>query len=289
MADVETQREFFVAVDSDGCVFDSMELKWKECFIPQLIAAYELQGVSKYARQATEFVNLYSKDRGCNRFVGLIKSLDLLRRRPEVQARGFADRCSVADSLRDWVEHEPKLGEPALEKRIQKSSDAHLERALEWSRAVNRVIAAMVHGVPPFPLVRESLERLSRHADMMVCSGTPTEALKTEWAEHGIDQFVQAIRGQEAGRKKETLSAAGKYERGKRLMIGDAPGDLSAARANDCLFYPINPGDEEASWRRLHEEGIDRFLAGDFAGEFQEQLLDEFDTYLPESPPWSAR
>ena len=29
---------------------------------------------------------------------------------------------------------------------------------------------------------------------------------------------------------------------------------------------PINPGMEEDSWRRFHEVGIDRFLAGTFAG-----------------------
>ena len=44
-------------------------------------------------------------------------------------------------------------------------------------------------------------------------------------------------------------------------MIGDAPGDYQAAEANRPLFFPINPGAEEASWRRLFEEGIDRFLA----------------------------
>ena len=41
--------EFFVGIDSDGCVFDTMELKHKECFIPAFINHYELQGVSKYA------------------------------------------------------------------------------------------------------------------------------------------------------------------------------------------------------------------------------------------------
>ena len=71
-------------------------------------------------------------------------------------------------------------------------------------------------------------------------------------------------------------------------MIGDAPGDYKAAVANNCLFFPINPGHEEASWRRLFDEGIDRFFAGTFAGDYQQQLLDEFDAYLPEQPPWKV-
>jgi hypothetical protein len=69
-------------------------------------------------------------------------------------------------------------------------------------------------------------------------------------------------------------------------MIGDAPGDHQAAVANNALFYPINPGDEDASWQRFHDEGIDRFLGGTFAGEYQKKLLAEFDRYLPEQPPW---
>ncbi len=69
-------------------------------------------------------------------------------------------------------------------------------------------------------------------------------------------------------------------------MIGDAPGDYRAAQANRALFFPINPGAEEDSWRELFEEGIGRFLGGSFAGEYQKRLLTEFDRCLPETPPW---
>ena len=95
-----------------------------------------------------------------------------------------------------------------------------------------------------------------------------------------------AICGQEIGSKKESLAAAKQYPPNHTLMIGDAPGDYKAAVANNCLFFPINPGREEASWRRLFDEGIDRFFDGTFAGAYQQQLLDEFDTFLPERPPW---
>ena len=69
-------------------------------------------------------------------------------------------------------------------------------------------------------------------------------------------------------------------------MIGDAPGDYAAAKANQCLFFPIIPGNEEASWRQLHDKGMGRFLSGTFAGEYQRQLLDAFERSLPETPPW---
>ena len=69
-------------------------------------------------------------------------------------------------------------------------------------------------------------------------------------------------------------------------MIGDAPGDYKAARPTHALFFPINPGAEEASWKRFVDEGIDRFLGGTFAGQYQAELLAEFDRYLPAKPPW---
>ena len=30
-------NEYFVGIDSDGCAFDTMEVKHKECFIPNII------------------------------------------------------------------------------------------------------------------------------------------------------------------------------------------------------------------------------------------------------------
>jgi phosphoglycolate phosphatase-like HAD superfamily hydrolase len=284
MLAITPQHDFLVGIDSDGCVFDSMELKHKECFIPNFINHYELQGVSKYAREAAEFVNLYSKSRGANRFPALVEQLEWLRRRPEVKARGA--KVPRPEGLIRWIERETKLGNPALEKAVAETADADLKQALAWSVAVNKSIAEMVRNVPPFPYVRECLERLEGHADMIVCSQTPNAALEAEWAEHNIARFVVQICGQEIGSKKESLTFSKNYPPNHTLMIGDAPGDYKAATTNNCLFFPINPGAEEASWRQLFEEGIVRFFDGTFAGNYQQQLLDEFETFLPDHPPW---
>ncbi|HEX2475910.1 MAG TPA: HAD family hydrolase [Lacipirellulaceae bacterium] len=286
MLSITPKHDFLVGIDSDGCVFDSMELKHKECFIPAFINHYELQGVSKYAREAAEFVNLYSKSRGANRFPALVEQLDWLRRRPEVKARGIL--VARPKGLIDWVARETKLGNPALEKAVTATGDPDLTQTLAWSHAVNKAIAEMVRGVPPFPFVRQCLERFAERADMLVCSQTPNAALEAEWAEHDLSRFVLAICGQEVGSKKESLAAAKQYPPNHTLMIGDAPGDYKAAAANHCLFFPINPGAEEASWRRLFEEGIRRFFEGSFAGAYQERLLAEFDASLPERPPWKV-
>jgi phosphoglycolate phosphatase-like HAD superfamily hydrolase len=195
-------------------------------------------------------------------------------------------RIEIPDSLRKWVSSEKVLSNDSLEQKIKETNDPHLQQALAWSKAVNDDVKKIVRGVPPFPFVRESLERLRDSADLVVVSATPNEALVAEWNEHGIASLVTAICGQDLGSKKETLSNASKYPAGHSLMIGDAPGDHDAAKANQCLFFPINPGAEEASWERFFNEGIDRFLHGQFTREYQQELIAEFDRYLPEKPSW---
>ncbi len=284
MFDLSPQHDFLVGIDSDGCAFDTMEVKHKECFIPNIVQHYDLAGVSKYAREAAEFVNLYSKSRGINRFPALVEALEWLRDRAEVQARNV--KIHIPQALVEWMKRETKLGNPALEAEVKKSGDPELTKALAWSKDVNAAVERVVSDVPPFPYVRECLEKLAAKADLLVVSATPNEALKREWEEHDLAKYVREICGQETASKKESLANAKKYPAHHTLMIGDAPGDYKAAAANDALFYPINPGAEETSWKRLYDEGIEKFLGGTFAGAYQEKLLKEFDSYLPEKPPW---
>ncbi len=280
------RHKFFVGIDSDGCVFDTMEIKHKECFIPNIIKYWKLQAISKYARAAAEFVNLYSKWRGVNRFPALTKTFELLRDWPEAMRRGV--KIPDVSSLQAWIDSGVPLGNPALEQEASRTGDPILKQTLEWSKAVNRAIEDMVKGVPPFPYFRECAEKLSRQADMICVSQTPGEALEREWQEHDIAKYAAVIAGQEMGSKKDhlRLTAGGKYEKDCVLMVGDAPGDLSAARANGALFFPVNPGHEEESWERLYREGIERFFGRTFAGAYEASLIAEFNKLLPEKPPW---
>jgi len=299
----EPQHEFFVGVDSDGCAFDTMEIKHKECFAPNIIKHWSLQAVSKYAREAAEFVNLYSKWRGINRFPALTMVFDLLEDREEVQRRDV--RPPDVPYLRAWIEKESKLGEPALLAYVESLADGpekdEMQRTYGWSRGVNDTVADMVHGVPPFPGVRESLEKLGEKADVICVSATPGEALTREWIEHDIAKFAAVIAGQEMGKKAEHIGIATggeldgqggvavqgtRYAKSNVLMIGDAPGDMKAARANEALFFPINPGHEEESWELFLSEAIGKFFDGTYAGDYEAQLIEKFDAMLPEVPPW---
>lgn len=285
---LQPKKAFFVGIDSDGCAFDTMEIKQKECFCPNFIRYFNLQAVSKYARETWEFVNLYSKSRGVNRFPALVEAIHLLGEREEVKARGA--KIMELSPLAEWISKETRLGNPALEKAVRESGNALLVLVLEWSKKVNRDIGEMVHGIGPFPYVKESLDKMSPLADLMVVSQTPLEALTREWKENHIDRYLRIIAGQEHGTKTEhlALAAKGKYPDDNILMIGDAFGDLKAARSNGVLFFPINPGHEEASWERFYREGFDRFVKGSFNGEYQESLEEEFKKYLPELPPWKT-
>ncbi len=282
------RRDFFVGVDSDGCAFDTMEVKHKECFIPNIVNSYDLAAISKYVREAAEFVNLYSHWRGINRFPALAMTLDLLASRPEIAARRF--KLPAIEGVRDWIRRETKLSNPTLKAEVARTNDPDLALALEWSEAVNRTIGEMVHDVPPFPFVRESLECLAGKADVMVVSATPVEALEREWKENGIAELVSLIAGQEQGSKKEhlALAAVGRYDLDKILMIGDAPGDMKAAFDNGVLFYPIDPGHEDESWQRFFEEALPKFLNGEYAGAYMDAQVSRFEALLPKTPPWKT-
>ncbi len=286
LKDFTPKHKFFIGIDSDGCAFDTMEIKHKECFIPNIINHWDLQAVSKYAREAAEFVNLYSKWRGINRFPAVLMVFDLLADREEVQKRGV--KMPNVKSLRDWVKKETKLANPALEKAAHETNDPVLKKALAWSKAVNASIEVMVHDVPPFPFVRESLQKASAKADIIVVSATPGEALQREWEEHDIAKYAAVIAGQEMGTKSEHLKLAAdeKYPAQHVLMVGDAEGDLKAARSVNALFFPVNPGHEEDSWQRFHDEAMDRFFQETFAGDYEAKLIAEFSKLLPEKPPW---
>ncbi len=286
LREFKPKHKFLVAIDSDGCAFDTMEIKHKECFIPNIIKYWNLQPVSKYARAAAEFVNLYSKWRGINRFPALTMTFDLLKEWPEVQKRKV--QIPEALSLREWIKRETKLGNPVLEAEVKKSGDAVLKQALDWSKAVNSAVADLVHHVPPFPFVRESLQKVSAWADIIVCSATPYEALRREWEEHDIAKFTQVIAGQEMGSKKEHIqyASSGRYDKEKVLMIGDAPGDMKAAQGNDAKFFPVNPGEEEKSWEVFYKDIADKFNKGTYSREVEQKLIQEFDRHLPDLPPW---
>jgi len=289
LIDFQPRQSSFVGIDSDGCAFDVMELKQKECFTPVTIRAWGLQPVSKYARETAEWVNLYSKWRGANRWPNLVQVFDLLAERPEVKARGI--KVPEGKALKEFLTSGYSLSEPGLKAYIAAGhGDEELWRALDWTRGIDALVAETVRGVPPFPMVRESLQKLKDKADMIVVSVTASETLRREWGEHDLAQYVAVIAGQDMGAKRQHLewAAKGKYPDDRIIVIGDAPGDRDSAHAVGALFYPIVPGAEELSWQRFYDEASDRFLNGAYAGAYETALISEFEKVLSGTPPWKS-
>jgi phosphoglycolate phosphatase-like HAD superfamily hydrolase len=320
-------NDFFVGIDSDGCAFDTMEVKHKFCFVVGVLRAFDLAALARILRDVWDYVNLYSQSRGCNRWLALrdtfkyldeltpyqrfkpflgahLKVVDQFIRAADEQADitlsntglvAFAlsklsseaakttVRCIVAEPL--------AVADSAMGEQITSAGtdpESCLLRLVLWTHLVNGLVARTVRDVPPFEFVTQSLKKLTGKADVMVVSATPNEALQREWEEHDIAQYAKMICGQELGSKKEHIQygAADKYQSHKMLMVGDAPGDMKAAKANNALFFPVNPGDETASWQRLYQEAAGKFLAGEYAGDYEARLVEEFLAHLPSRPPW---
>ena len=279
-------KEFLVCIDSDGCVFDTMETKHKECFCPAYINFFGLQAVSKYARDAWDFANLYSKWRGVHRLLTLLKSLEVLTDRKEVVERGFV--TPQLPELRQYIASGNPLTNSGLEAYLEENPKSEeMKNILAWSLDVNKRVAELVRGVPPFPHVRECLELLAQRADIVVVSATQTAALKREWEEHGLLPLLTDVMGQESGNKKQIIgSLIGNYAPGHVLMIGDAPGDLDAAHANGVLFYPICPDREAQSWAAFGA-CMKAFFSGAYEGRMEAEQIAAFESLLPTEPGWS--
>ena len=287
--DFQPQHKFFVGIDSDGCVFNSMEVKHNDCFSVNLVKYFGLASISRQVHQAWDFVNLYSTTRGTNRFKAILLVCDFLREMPLVQNMGVA--VPELSYLREWSETETKLGNPALQSAIDNATgERHdeLNQVMAWSLGVNESVAEIVYNLPPFPGVRETLQRLQDKADVIVVSATPDEALQREWAEHEIDNYVAVIAGQEMGTKTEhlTITTKDRYAENCVLMLGDSPGDLKAARDVGALFFPVNPGSEDTSWQLFLDEAMEKFFNGEYAGAYETALIGKFQELLPETPPW---
>lgn len=289
LLDMKKSKDFLVCVDSDGCVFDNMELKHKECFCPATVNVWGLQSVSRYAREAAEFVNLYSKTRGMNRFPAVVRTLELLGTRKEALERGYA--CPDLTALKRWIEETDSLSAKGIREYVATHGDdvdPVLATAARWSAEVDENIERIVHDVTSLPGVKETFAEIAQFADIVVISATPHETIVREWGAQGLLEYIAVVAGQELGTKKECIRKAmeGKYEASHVLMVGDAPGDYTAAEENGVLFYPIIPGKEVESWSRLRGEAGEKFRSGSYAGAYAKELLAWFDIVLQEKPNW---
>lgn len=288
LTDMKRIKDYLVCIDSDGCLLDNMELKHKECFCPAVVNVWNLQGASKYVREVHEWVNLYSRSRGFNRFPAVVRTLELSYARPELKERGFV--MPDLTPLKRWIEETPILSAAAIDEYAKANPDCDplLLQAAKWSREVDANIAHIVRGILPFPGVKEAILKLREFADVVVVSATPHDALVRELHAVGIAPLMTAVAGQELGTKAQCIKKAmgHGYEPDHVLKIGDAPSDYKAALENGVLFNPIVAGRERDSWKAILDAASEKFRNRTFKGEYQEEILKDFFESLAEEPHW---
>lgn len=275
--DIKPTNKYVVCVDSDGCVFDNMDLKHKECFCPATVNVWDLQGVSRYVRESAEYVNLYSKMRGTNRFPALVETLNRTFEYKEVQERGL--KKPDLSALEDWIKETKELSANGLRKYIESNNsvDKVLKTAHEWSTEVDRNIEHIVRNVVPFPFVKETLEQISKYCDIVIVSATPYDAIVREWEEHDLLKYANVVTGQEHGTKTNIIKQLTKhYKPENMLMVGDAPGDYQAAKDNNVVFYPIIPMHETKSWDDLNNKAFEMFLKGTYGESLMGEKVKSF-------------
>ena len=265
-------KEFFVGIDSDGTAFDSMNIKHIKSMFPAAVEVWNIdEGRDEFEKIWHQF-NLYSTNRGVNRFSGLLYALE--------EQRKSGDKALAPDTspLRKFVENSDALSNAALREWMREQPHPLLDDVMRWSLRSDELFEEHTRGLLPFANVEAALKAMAERADIMVVSSASGKGLDKDWTYAGLTKYTALLAGQELGSKKNQLrmGAAGKYPPPKILMIGDAPGDLDAARSIDALFFPIVPGMEEESWLLLLEEGLSRFFSGTFKGEYEASLIREF-------------
>jgi phosphoglycolate phosphatase-like HAD superfamily hydrolase len=272
--DFKKTSEFLVCVDSDGCAMDTMEVKHRKCFGPKIVEIWNLQNVEERFLEIWNDVNLYTKTRGINRFKGLVMTQELL------EAEGV--KIPNISSIKKWTETTNELSNPSLQREIDRTNDEQLRKALKWSLAVNKAITELSGDDKPFVGVEEGLKTANTATDVAIVSSANGAAVLDEWTRHNLAPHVSVMLGQEAGTKAYCIEELKKfgYENTHVLMVGDAPGDLEAAGKNGVFYYPILVGNEAFSWRRFKNEALGKFIDGTFTGEYQQQLINEFNDNL---------
>lgn len=213
----EKLKDFLVCVDSDGCAMDTMEVKHRKCFAPEMIKTWNLEENEEYILNLWYDLNLYTKTRGINRFKGLAETFKIIRE------KGI--EIEDLDSLLNWVDTTNELSNRSLKNEIEKTNSKALKMALEWSLNVNESIENLPKGDEPFENVKEGLEALSKKVDISVVSSANGEALNDEWNRNDLVKYLRALLGQEAGTKQHCIAELKKkgYDVDKILMVGDAP------------------------------------------------------------------
>lgn len=273
MRNFQQKFDYIVCVDSDGCAMDTMNIKHQRYFGPLAAKFFAIED-SKSFLTLWDNINLHSKTRGINRFKGLVLSLEMSNYKDDFSA------------LKNWVDNSDELSNVSLEKCIASQNDeksvAILQKAYDWSIAVNQGIKELAGEDKPFANVYQMLSIISQFANVAVVSAANKSAILDEWERHKLMDFVDVPFGQEDGSKAACIKKLIQqgYAPNNILMVGDTPGDMNSAIETAVHFHPILSGDEENSWVKVTLESLGKLIQNKFDENYQNNLFDELTRHL---------
>lgn len=264
-------KDYLICVDSDGCAMDTMDIKHIRCFGPRMVEEWGLEAWKEEILERWNVINLYSMTRGINRFKGLNLMLT------EVDGK-YTPVAGIAD-LTAWVNSGAAPSNDALQKAIDETGSEILKKALSWSKAVNASIVELPEELKqPFPGAKEGLAAAAQFANVAIVSSANRDAVVEEWTKFKLLDHVDIMLAQDMGSKAHCIAEMLKfgYDKDKVLMVGDAPGDLDAAKVNSVFYYPILVRHEDESWVEFRETAVGKLVGGGYGGAYQEEKISAF-------------
>lgn len=259
----ERKHDYLVCVDSDGCVMDTMNCKHFHCFGPCMVTEWGLEEWKQEILDRWNVINLFSMTRGINRFKGLAMALGEINEK-------YKTITGIA-ALQHWADTAPALSNDGVIKAAEEATDADakqiFEKALSWSKAVNRAIVALDDALKvPYNGAREGLAAAHAFADVAMVSSANRDAVEEEWGKFGLLEHTDIVLAQDIGSKAACIAQMLKfgYDRNKVVMVGDAPGDCDAAEKNGVHYYPILVNHEKESWDEAIAVGFSKLQSGEY-------------------------
>lgn len=261
-------KDKIIFIDSDGTVMDSMTLKHKLCFGPALITTYGLEDFKDDILEKWNYINLYSKTRGINRFDGEYQILEYVNQK-------YMKIDFLAD-FKCWLDTTKQKSNDSLENYIKDNQKYNLQKVLDWSILTNRLIVNNQELVKPFANVRSCLYDLHKDFKIIIISSANKAAVMHEWEKFGLIDLVDEICTQEVGSKEQAIkNMLQKYNPKSAIMLGDALNDLNASKANKIFFYPIVFDEEDECWSEFNHKYALEFKMDNYK-QYESKLIDNF-------------
>ena len=267
-----------IALDSDGCVYDTMEAKCCLYTVPEVLRHWRLDDVRQEVEAFYRTYSLTGVTRGANRFLTLHALFRHLLEAAPPERYGL-EHMGLFLQMVERGEH---LSLPAFEQAYAVTGDMGLKQLIDWAKDVNARVKAGAPDIQTFPLVEESMKKIKRHANLAVVSTASILTLEREWQNYGFIRYPDAILGHEYGDKWDMISRllAQGFSSDDCLMVGDSFWDYRGSRVCGVRFYPIIAGNEAESWHTLYDTVLDAFFDNAYSREMEDGYLRRFQSTL---------